>query len=331
MGRFVRMQTGSSGREGQRRAKIAEQLASLPRVADQLANGEITLEHAQVLTDVHSDRRLRDAVEADQNVLLAEARELDPDRFRRSVDRWRNRHTDDDGAGDQERKYKRRSVKTWTTDDGMWALHALLDPVSGAQVQAALSRLADKRWREADHNPGSPINATRNQYMADALIDMASGSTASGGGESGSRGGEHLLPIIMIDHDRLNGGQGRCQLIDGTPVPATTAERALCDNAHRVAVTDSTGDILHLGRRTRLASAAQRAALQLRDGGCVWPGCHTSPDWCQAHHLEPWQQGGRTDLDNLALVCTKHHHLIHEGHWTISRDDTGTWHTRRPE
>ena len=207
----------------------------------------------------------------------------------------------------------------------MWAMRAALDPVAGAQVEAALRAYASRRWRDQQHCSAATETSAHHQLMADAPVDL----TAAGGGGKGHR----LTPIVVIDHQRLTDGDptGRCQLIDGTPVPPTTADRAIYDNGLRTAVTGPAGAILHLSRRTRLASADQRTALQLRDGGCVWPQCDTGPDWCHAHHLESWAHGGRTDLDNLALVCTKHHHMVHEGGWTLGRGGDGGWLTRRPE
>jgi hypothetical protein len=70
---------------------------------------------------------------------------------------------------------------------------------------------------------------------------------------------------------------------------------------------------LEVGRATRVVSPAQRTALAVRDGGCVFPGCDRPPGWCEAHHLRHWLHGGPTDLDNLALLCWAHHRAVHEG------------------
>jgi HNH endonuclease len=70
---------------------------------------------------------------------------------------------------------------------------------------------------------------------------------------------------------------------------------------------------LEVGRASRVVTAAQRAALVVRDGGCAVAGCHRPPAWCEAHHLRHWLHGGPTDLANLALVCRAHHRAVHEG------------------
>src|SRR5690606_31928748 len=66
----------------------------------------------------------------------------------------------------------------------------------------------------------------------------------------------------------------------------------------------------------------QRRALKQRDGRCVFPGCSAVAEWCEAHHLHPHEDLGPTLLHNLVLLCRHHHHLVHEGGWTLWRDPT---------
>jgi Domain of unknown function (DUF222)/HNH endonuclease len=80
---------------------------------------------------------------------------------------------------------------------------------------------------------------------------------------------------------------------------------------------------LEVGRASRVVTPAQRSALVVRDGGCVVGGCGRPPAWCEAHHLLHWLDGGRTDLENLALVCRAHHRAVHEGGWRLARDADG--------
>jgi hypothetical protein len=84
---------------------------------------------------------------------------------------------------------------------------------------------------------------------------------------------------------------------------------------------DPQGQGISLGRAQRRASATQRRLLWLRDGGCRFPGCGRPPEWCEAHHLVTWDDGGPTDVDNLALLCSHHHHLCHEGGFGLRRED----------
>jgi hypothetical protein len=80
---------------------------------------------------------------------------------------------------------------------------------------------------------------------------------------------------------------------------------------------------LDVGRTSRVVQPAQRLALAVRDGGCVFPGCDRPLAWCEAHHLVHWLDGGPTDLANLALVCRAHHRAVHEGGWQLTRGPDG--------
>jgi hypothetical protein len=117
--------------------------------------------------------------------------------------------------------------------------------------------------------------------------------------------------------------------------PITTGDLirlALLDAAVSTLSIDGHGWPLNLGRAQRLANRGQRIAVTIRDRTCVVPGCDRPGAWCQYHHIAWWDRHhGTTDLHNLCLVCHHHHHLIHDNHWTIHQDDTGTWHLTRPD
>jgi hypothetical protein len=101
--------------------------------------------------------------------------------------------------------------------------------------------------------------------------------------------------------------------------------RLLCDAVEQAVLVDENRKVLYLGRSTRLASAAQRMALIARDRGCCVPGCTVPPSSCEAHHVVWWRNGGKTDIDNLALVCGRHHTLVHTGDWSLAIRDGVPW------
>jgi len=86
---------------------------------------------------------------------------------------------------------------------------------------------------------------------------------------------------------------------------------------------------LDVGRTTRTIPPWLRTALNHRDHGCIIPGCDRPPAWCEAHHITHWADGGHTSLPNLALLCSRHHHELHLGHWNITPTPTGPHATRR--
>ncbi len=123
----------------------------------------------------------------------------------------------------------------------------------------------------------------------------------------------------------------RCHLENGPGLDRQTAQRIACDAAY-VAVLHHVGqgEPLRLGRKTRTISPAQRRALRIRDGGCQFPGCHRRR-FLEAHHVRHWSQLGRTDLDNLVLVCRFHHMLVHEGGYQVAADRDVGWAFRTPQ
>ena len=117
-------------------------------------------------------------------------------------------------------------------------------------------------------------------------------------------------------------GDWAATLEDGTRVSAETLRRVACDCG--LVVVGRDGEALNIGRRARSIPPAIRRALMLRDRGCAFPGCtHTA--FLHGHHIEHWLHGGETSLDNLVMLCTFHHHLVHEGGWTVSAGVEGAF------
>ncbi|MFV0316101.1 MAG: HNH endonuclease signature motif containing protein, partial [Microthrixaceae bacterium] len=116
--------------------------------------------------------------------------------------------------------------------------------------------------------------------------------------------------VVTLPVDR-DGKPGPVCTADGEPVDAATAAVLLCDALLQPVGVDPSGVPLNWGRRRRLFTPAQRTALGVRDGGCVFPGCDQPVSRCDAHHQQPWETGGATDLVNGALLCRRHHRLEH--------------------
>ncbi|GAA2177890.1 hypothetical protein GCM10009784_30190 [Arthrobacter parietis] len=109
------------------------------------------------------------------------------------------------------------------------------------------------------------------------------------------------------------------------PVNARTARKIACDADIIPVVLGGQGEILDLGRPQRLFTAKQRKALIARDQGCAFPACTMPAHWTEAHHIQPWSHGGTTSTDNGILLCSHHHHLIHQNEWTIQIPDRLPW------
>ena len=239
---------------------------------------------------------------------------------------------------------------TW---EGMVAVNGLLDPEAGQTLLAALEPLARPASADDDRSGG--------QRRADALAELARRTLEAG--RLPRTGGVRPQLLVTVDLDSLLGPGGLGGETGGAgPLDPEACRRLACDGAvTRVLVSrhptnhhdapppprppGGDGSLaarlraaatrlppalgggptqpLEVGRASRVVTAAQRAALVVRDGGCALAGCDRPPAWCEAHHLVHWLHGGPTDLANLALVCRAHHRAVHEGGWRLARDPDG--------
>jgi hypothetical protein len=109
------------------------------------------------------------------------------------------------------------------------------------------------------------------------------------------------------------------QIQDGPVLATETMRRLACDSAVTRILTTGTGEVLDVGRKTRVIPPAVRRGLKVRDRGCRFPGCPNTR-FVDGHHITHWADGGATRLDNLVLLCRHHHRLLHEGGYYVVRD-----------
>ncbi|MCU1369346.1 MAG: endonuclease [Ilumatobacteraceae bacterium] len=226
------------------------------------------------------------------------------------------------------------------TLDGRWRLDADYDPVTGAEIASAVKAWIDRQFDQGTYR--SDDGLALSQRVAAALAELTRRGATPGQTKHGDPRPSVSIHIDsrtlagepVIDLDDL--ASRCCSLDDGTPITRAAAERLLC--TARVAALllriSENGSIETVGVTDLLRDATrkQRRALKLRDGGCVFTGCHAPPDQCEAHHLIHWEHGGPTLLANLVLLCRHHHHLIHEGGWHLWRSLLdGDLHLARPD
>ena len=137
------------------------------------------------------------------------------------------------------------------------------------------------------------------------------------------------LEVVDVPAGTSQPASATCHIDGVSSVETATAQKLACDNPLLGAIIDKHGKVLALGRSRRLVSKAQRRALLIRDGMCRYPGCHQTRH-LKAHHVVPWILGGRTDLDNLVLLCQWHHTAVHEGGVTITWESAG-WVFYKPD
>lgn len=143
-------------------------------------------------------------------------------------------------------------------------------------------------------------------------------------------GGDATHVMVTIGLDQLREHLAAAGIGPEERISATEARRLACTAKIIPAVLGGNGEILDLGRAQRLFSPAQRRAMALRDGRCRAEGCTIPATWCESHHLRPWSQGGNTDLDDGVLLCSWHHHRIHDRRYRHQRLPHGDYRfTRR--
>lgn len=204
----------------------------------------------------------------------------------------------------------------WDDGDGLFEYRLRLDVEAKAVLEAALSPLAAPR--PAD---GRPDLRGSDRRRGEALVEIVRRGVAAADGVPASAKTQLLL---SMDLDQLRAGLGAAATLGGpdagTLLAPGTVRRLACDAAIIPVLLGGPSQVLDLGHTTRCFTPAQTKALWLRDGGCTLPGCTMPAQWCDAHHLTHWLDGGPTDLANAALLCGYHHHLVHDrrlaGHLT---------------
>lgn len=170
---------------------------------------------------------------------------------------------------------------------------------------------------------------------ATSCADDGTGRRADAGPLAGLSAG--LVPHSLAGAGRgggpvgpgQSGALGAGSTVLGQVLSPGIIRRLACDADLIPMVLGTEGEILDQGRRRRLVTAGQRRALAIRDKGCSFPGCTVPPTWTDAHHVQHWARGGRSDLDNYALLCPRHHTHVHDHELTATVTAFGvTWHLR---
>lgn len=321
-----------SSREARAVSDRADVCDSMPQFESLLNDGAVSAGHvdavaraANKLDDVgrerlassaadYADQATRSSVDAFERAMAAEARRIAA-------------ATASDAAETElESQRKRSEVKRWTDKvTGMCHTHLELDPLRDAEVWAAIdAQLAADR--AADGNANTPWSELRVQAAVNAIKNC--------GGTAGTSGPARPEVGVLVSYEVLAGAAASsdhdvvCETVGGRPLPASTVRRLCCEASVFPVVLGGNGEALDVGRTRRTATRAQRHALAAMHRTCGHPDCTVSIDACRAHHVRFWTKHlGPTDLSNLLPLCERHHHLVHEGGWSVSMtpDRVTTW------
>jgi hypothetical protein len=315
---WISWRCACSERMAREHVRVARALRELPLTRDMFAAGELSYSKVRALTRV--------ATPESEEFLLHQATYATASQLDRMLSAFRQSERPDPewhGAPELRWSWNRdgslRVEARLSPDDG----RAFLDALEAARAQIR----ADARASGEEDGPAGPQEASgpaepRPEPLlgdvvtnADALSLIAESFLATGPKERAGPQRQRL--IVHVDAAALaNDGPGCAKLEYGPHISSQTARRLGCDAQLQVLVKRGR-KALYLGRKTRLLSAALNLALRERDGGCRFPGCNHRR-WVDAHHILYWALGGRTDPENLVLLCRRHHRLIHEGGFSVT-------------
>jgi hypothetical protein len=210
-----------------------------------------------------------------------------------------------DGPGDLEPEiqFARRGFSLSETMGGMGRVDGWLTPTARAAFAAMLDAYMPP--------PSLDDPRTPRQRRHDALEDVARDWLDHG--DTPVLGGEKPHISVIADLPALQGiAGGLHETLDGDIIDVDTLRMLACDCSISRIVLGPDSEVLDIGRKTRVWTAAQRRAIVARDRHCTWEGgCDRSPRWCDIHHIDHWTDGGHTSVEKGKLLCRFHHTCEH--------------------
>ena len=317
---WLAFRTGIDLGAARQRVRAARVLADLPETSAAMSRGELSFSMVRALTRV--------ATPENETDLLDLARGCTAAQLERVVRGFKLGSRQDEAEREQAR-HESREFSVFPDEEGMYVVRGRLTPEIGALVMRAVEAASDSLFRERgpaggpENGSAEPSERAAAQRRADGIGLVAERALAAGLGQnsaesplSGTRA-ERYQVVLHVDSDTLKaaGDLGRSEIEDGTRVSAETSRRLSCD-ASVVPIRHSVdGSVIDVGRKTRTIPPSLRRALEARDHGCRFPGCGLR--FTDAHHVKHWANGGETALDNLVLLGSHHHRLVHEEGWKV--------------
>jgi Domain of unknown function (DUF222)/HNH endonuclease len=201
-------------------------------------------------------------------------------------------------------------------EGGCLGFTGTLDAEGGVVLRTALEPLAVKCGPDDYRN--------RAQRLADALVELAIHRLDTGAVPQRASQRTHVQVTTTLETLSALPGAPAGETEYGGVIPDLTVQRLACDSTITRVLINAESAVVDVGRSQRVVPGATRRALNLRDNGCRWPGCDRPAPWTAAHHIVHWVQGGRTDLNNLVLLCHRHHWMVHEVGFRLVRVDDGS-------
>ncbi|MEI2834715.1 MAG: HNH endonuclease signature motif containing protein [Acidimicrobiia bacterium] len=308
---------------GQSRKKVdvdiacAKVLSKYSCYMEKLSCGKISSEHIKLVTPLLSDSYI-EFFDDDNKLLCDIAVTLPVSQFNNVVRHWKNMvdAIRDDNSEDQQ-SFESRRLFFSELADGQYFIQGQFDPISGKIIRKALEAITQKLWSETE--PQMRHEYSPAQMRADALVMLAQNFVGDKTLTSPT-----LTADIVIDINDITPGNSttiflKTMLEKQTPIISTHSKgqlkQMLCDCEISTPIKLQTGRY-DLGRKVRTAPTHLKKQLVLETQTCSIKGCVAPAKWCDAHHIKHWIDGGTTSLDNLVLLCRRHHTITHQNKTT---------------
>jgi hypothetical protein len=311
--------------EAQRLVRNARLTDQHETVGTALGHGDITTPHMEAIGRVMSKDRAP-LLDEHAAVLVEQARQLPIGVFTTVMRRWASMADDQLAEESFAKKWDRRHLHASVGLDGWVSGDFLLDPVAGADLITTLDHDAPPDPEDAPDGP-----RTLSQRRADALVGII--NLRRNGGKPGANPPNlnAVVDVASLLGHKPQLTNARCDIDGIGPVTRTVLDQMCCDARFTRFIMAGPSQVLDMGRSTRLATAAQRRAVSVRDQHCRFPSCNRRPQWCDIHHVAGWVESlGETNIDNLILLCRRHHTLVHNSCWTIARVASGEFEFTHP-
>ncbi len=339
------------------KVRVAHALKQLPLISATFAAGVLSFSKVRAITRIAAAENEAELLELARHATAAQVEKLV--RGYRRVGRLEERES-------AEAQQAARELTYYFDEDGSLVIRARLPAEEGAVVLGAMnaamdaqraeerdagsddvtavtsedeSRFAQRAEEEEERDAGGDdVTAVTSenedpiaQRRADALTAMAEAALSSG--PAARCAADRYQVVVHVTAETLAAdaeADGRSELECGQRLAPDTTRRIACDGSLLRITVDAAGNPLDIGRKTRAVPPAIRRALQLRDGDCRFPGC-TRHRFVDAHHIRHWADGGDTSMENLVLLCRRHHRLVHEGGFGVERGAAGNIRFSRPD